>query len=483
MHFVTSKVPDLDGDKLPGARQVGAILEPDWTIGDTSRVDIMFELTAELPYDPVLMRERQIVMSSRPGSRLARQYRQLANAIVLENCTHDPEGALAFLKERGLVVYNEEYGDPVDRWFDDTQKLEQIIKTFTARRDEHGQLLDPDTARRDAKVLGQVASCLYLADSRERAGEVVSDAVEQSPNDPVLLWQRASYRFKAGSRHFVDDLLNLLDREPQPDRPPQPDRHIEDALRQMKLQVRLQQHRLPRLDTQPLRGDVLALESVSGIDTYVVSAVRLLRRQAPDRLEEALQKKRVRNLSQADRDRLLSEQIPESTYPDQKPEWLINWKHFPEVIARLEPVVRGAAEPNVESAFHLAMAYWAVGDEAKAMQVSQEAITPWLASGPQHLLNVFNTTAEHMVLLQMFALLAFRAGNLDLAEKIAVRLVGDLGERLFKGIRFFSCWRYHCVHFSLFREDCRDLLQMIRQRVGNCPVSPPPFLPKSLRGV
>ncbi len=495
--LVTSKVPDLDGDELPGARQLGAIREPEWTRDDATGHSIIFDRrTAELPYDPALLRGRQVVMSRRPGSRLAQQYRQLANALILGNCAQDREGAKAFLKKLQLdpervVGVEDVWGDTVERWFDDTQKLEQLIERFTAKRDEHDRLLDPATARRDAEVLGQAASCLYLAGSRVRAAEVLGLALEQSPNDPALLWQQVSYRFKEGNRRFIEDLMILLGSPPDQTPPSPPDPTLEEVRRLLdQLKPAFLpgpsrsnwKSRLPGLDTRPLRRDVLPLETVSGIDSYVVSAVRLLHRAAPERLEEALQRSRVRSLSEADRARLLSEEMSDEMDPDQGHESLIGSKHFREVIARLEPVVRGAPEPTIESAFHLAMAYWGVGDEAQATRVSQEALNPLLADGLQPLLDDFDTTVEDMVQLQMFAMLAFRGDNLELANKMAFRLVGDLIEQ-FQGRRFFSYWRYRSVHCSQFRDDCRELQQMIRRRLQNVRISPPPFLAKSLSGV
>lgn len=481
MHFASSKVPDHDGAELPGARQLDAILEPDWTISDASSVGIMFELSVEFPHDPALLGERQVIVSRRPQSRLACQYRRLSNAIILENFLHDREGAQAFLKKLQLqpdLVVGDEGGDPADRWFDDTQKLEQLIEQFTAKRDEHNQLVDPSAAKHDAEVLGQAASCLYLAHSREQAAEVLGQALEQSPHDPALLWQQASYRFRQRNPRFVDDLMDLLDSQSEQ---AQPSRSFEDLLQGLKGRVRESLSQLPRLDTQPLRHDVLPLETVAGVNNYVVSAVRLIRREAPERLEEALQRARVRSLSQADRDRLLAAETPRSNYPDQEPEWLIRWGHFREVINRLEPIVQGASEANFQHSFHLAMAYWAVGEEAKATKISQEALKPGLILELEDLSAVSESTEEYLILLQLFTLLAFRAGDLTLAEQLAVRLVGDLVEQ-FKGVRFFSHWRYRTVRFNLFREDCRNLQRMIRQRRGNLPISPPPFLPKPTSG-
>ena len=476
IHFVTSKVPDLDGDELPGARQLSAILEPDWAISATTGVGVIFDLAAELPHDPALLRGRQVVMSQRPRSRLAHQYRQLANAIILGNCTQDREGAQAFLKELqmhpGQVVGEVDQGDTEEKWFDSTRRLDQIIERFTAKHDEHDRLLDPATAGRDAEVLGQAASCLFLAGSRVRAAEILSVALEQSPTNSALLWQQASYRLKVGNRHFVEDLMTLLGPPADQTPPSVPELTEEEILRRIGLFKAESQ--LPGLDTEPLRHDVLPLEWVAGIDSYVVSAVRLLHRRAPEQLEEALQRRYVRNLSQADRGRLLSEEVAESMYPDQGPDWLIRWKHFREVIARLGPAVRGADKPDVASAFHLAMAYWAIGQEDEATQISREFLQPFVAGGSQRLLDFFKPTAMYMLLLQMFALLAFRADNLELAKTLVSRLVGDLGEQ-FQGTRFFSYWRYRPVRFSQFREDCRDLRQMIQQRIANVPISPPRF--------
>lgn len=491
IHLVTSKVPDLNGEEASGRF---SLLEPE-------NIDVMFELTAELPYDPALIQGRQVVMCRRPGSRLAQQYRQVANAIILGNCTQDREGAKAFLKELQLhpawAVGEVSQGDTEEqwRWFDRTQRIEEIIKHFTAKCDENGSLLvDSVTARRNAEVLGQAASNLFLADNRVRAAEVLNVALDQSPDDPALLWQRASYRFKGGDRGFVEDLMNILgqpanqapalppaDQTPASPLPRKPE-EIRRLL-QPRLMGLLAKSRLPGLDTQPLRHDVLPLETVSGIESYVVSAVRLLHKQAPERLEDALQRSRILNLSQADRDRLLLKEMPEPMYPDQGPEWLIRWKHFREVINRLGPAVQGASVPEVSDAFHLAMAYWAVGEEAEATRISQEALNSYLPfEWLQQQLDILGTTAEDIVLLQFLALLAFRADNLEIAKTLVFHLLGDLGEQ-FQGIKLFSFWRYRYVRFSKFRDDCRDLQQMIQQRIANVPISLPPFLSKSSSGM
>jgi hypothetical protein len=192
----------------------------------------------------------------------------------------------------------------------------------------------------------------------------------------------------------------------------------------------------------------------------------------------------LQSLSPKDRERLLSDEIVEPAPPEQDPVLLIRLKHFHEVVALLEPTVRAEAEPSIDNAFHLAMAYWALGEETEATQVGQKALNAFLGSeGVSQLLEVLDVTAENMVLLQELALLAFRADNLEVARSIAFVLLGDLDDYLFQGTSFFSYWRYRSVRFSQFREDCRNLQQMVRQRTANAPVALPPFLTTTLSGV
>jgi MinD-like ATPase involved in chromosome partitioning or flagellar assembly len=491
IHIVKSKVPDMDEDEQIDPSQFYSIQTPDWTVSEDSGVCIEFDLTTELPYAPVLLRGQQTVMSQRRTSRLAQGYRQLANDIILGNCIQDHEGAKAFLKKLqenpDLVVGEKEYGEPVDQWLDCTRRLEQIIEHFTAKR--------------DAAVLGQAASCHFLARNRVRAVEILNTALEQSPTDSVLLWQRASYRLQEGDRGFVEDLMTLLGPLPDPtSASPQSRTEAKGNLPQLdtgaqgrqRLRQRLEERRLrlpvgrrlPELDTWPLRHDELPLETVTGLDSYVVSAVRLIQKRMPERLEEALQRSRVRNLSETDRDRLLSEEAPER-YPDRDPVWLIRGKRFREVISRLGPSVRGASEPDFADAFHLAMAYWAVEEEAEATRISQVALKEWSAEELPRLFDKLDITAGILEMHQVLTLLAFRADYFTAAKELALSLVNDLiiNTHQFQGTDFFSYWRYQSVSFSQFRDDCRDLQHMIQQRLAGVAISPPPFLSKSLRGV
>jgi len=311
---VACKVPDLDGDN-PAL----SILNELKYLNTSEEVGFNFKLAATIPHAPELLLEKQVISGLRPRKRLPRAYRRLANALIRSNCTRDPDGARAFLKELQLDPERAvamPAGDLEDCWFDSTAQLDQVIANF-----DH-----------NAEILAQAASCLYLAGLYERAMETLDQAIEISPPSDSILWQRASYRRRLRHPSTVEDLLWLLEpRTPQQSLPPTA---LQLQLRRMLvLSGRRRDPESPALDTAPLNTADPLTHDFPEIDPYIASAIQQLRRLAPDKVAEAVQKPRIQQLSPEVRQALITD-TPLSE--EQDPQRLIRARNWRAAIVLLE---------------------------------------------------------------------------------------------------------------------------------------------------
>ena len=119
--------------------------------------------------------------------------------------------------------------------------------------------------------------------------ETLDQAIEIEPPTDSILWQSVyPPRLGGNTARAVKDLMRLLEAQSP----------------QHSGQVERDGPGSPELDTTPLDTADPLTPDYPGIDRYAVSAFQQLRRLAPNRLEEAMNKPRIQQLSPATRQRL-----------------------------------------------------------------------------------------------------------------------------------------------------------------------------------
>jgi len=457
---VASKVPDLDGEQL----WLTQMILPDVIEED-------YPLAATIPHAPELLLERQVNSSPRPRKRLACAYRRLANAIIRSNCTRDPEGARAFLKELQLQP-NLAVAVPAS-WAGWSEWLSQRDEGTNDILDRAAQLDEVSNHfHNDPEILAQAASCLFLAGRYAPAMDLLDQAIELAPFSDSIRWQRASYRRRLKDPRAVADLLCLLEAPAT-----QPSARSEETqLNQMVILPEMEQEaKSPELDTTPIDTADPLTGDFPGINRYVASAFQQLRRLNRDKLKEAEEKPRIQQLSPEDRDALI-EDTPTPPSAKTDPRRLIRLKKWRLAIALLEPRVTKPSAANVADLCCLAMAYWGDGNEAQATRYCCDAVTSFLQE--RHLDLAVQELGDSAKLqdLPLWSLTFWKAGDAATAKRILDRCEERLAEAVQED-HFFSFWRFRPVDRSQFQGDCHEQRQMIQGAA-----IPPPFLGKKPGG-
>lgn len=337
------------------------------------------------------------------------------------------------------------------------QKLEPIINGFL----------------KNADILAWAACCLWGAERQVRALEVLDEAVALCPDAPELLWQRASYARKLGVNQnaMINDLIQLLDIH-DPQRQPTPkasddqefdlpsDSDVDDSpvynsvgrsRFNLPEEFRDEWHMSLELEDYSDSLDYSdPLHGLAGINPYVVSALRQLRTQSPERYEEAKQKPCITSLSKSAQALLFAYAEEESKPPQPNPpnlrDLILN-KRWRDVCALLQPLVDDPEDFwTWEDIFHLFMAHWALGEEKLLHTHGEKAKVRF-----QRLQHTRGRPGLGVSEGQMMSLVYWKTGERVIAEKILSEIeAGNLRQ----GKRIFSYWRYKDIPWDEFLDDC-----------------------------
>ncbi len=427
---------------------------------------IEFEHAATIPHAPELLLERHVFANLRPRKGLPLAYRQLANALMRTNCGQDREGAQRFLIE--LQRHPEDavavpavsweacpFG-PIMRWVDCARRLDEVIKNFY----------------HDAEILSLAASCLFRAERYDEAMSTLDRAIELTPaGDTILwqrvsgrpgaslvsvaladsiLWQRTSYRRQLKLPGEVDDLFQLLD-APKPS----PSRGFDAAELKREFDARIEESTLPF----PSDSGYSLTHHVPGIDPYVASAFQRLRQL--DKVQEALEKPRIRQLSSEVRQALIEEAPMSLPSNDQASlRQLIRDKKWRAVITLLEPRIAQSTSKSYLDHFLLAMAFWGAGNEARATELCCSAREIMLeGSTVGSILQELDT--NNIEQIPLLSLIFWRVGDSATAKRFLDRC-DELLTEVSEADAFFSVWRFRPVTRGQFVADCHSQRQMIK---------------------
>jgi tetratricopeptide (TPR) repeat protein len=423
---VASQVPDLDEEE--DLCFIGLLGLADDVDNDPDGFGLIFKLAVAIPHAAELLRDKQALASPRPPWRLFRAYRRLADALIWSNCTSDPDGARAFLKELQLHP-DRAVGLPAlqwtDRWSDCTAKLDRLIDNFD----------------RDPDILARAASCLFLAGRYDDAMQTLDRAVDSAPHSDSIRWQRASYRRRLKLPGVENDLFRLLDASP----PPKP--------LDFGALLRIAKH-LP--DTAFIYNSDPLNRDYPDVNPYVASAFQQLRRLG--REAEASRKPRIQQLPPEARQAL----IADTPRIQEHPLWLIRARQWQAAIARLESRIAQPPLTNPWDLFYLAMAYWGAGNEARATELCQQAraiVIGGMANHPDAVLQGLDT--DGLQEAPFLSLMFWRAGDGDTAKRFLDRCDELLAEAP-EADAFFSVWRLAEVNRRQFEADGLSLRRMIQ---------------------
>jgi len=414
---------------------------------------------AAIPFSHRLLLEKQVIVVSNADSRLAKAYCRLTNrliaannVLIAANFAQDRDGALLLLRKLladpsmviGGLALSSDYSDALD----------QIIDVFSD----------------DAAILAQAACCLYGAARYGRALEVLDRALDLRPDSPELLWQRASYRRRLNWPGAVKDLLKLLD-ECDPQKRGWSPPAEQDRLRSVFDPWVAVDWRFD-LPTKLRDGASVHVSDYSesrlsfpGIDPYVASAVSQLRQLSREDYEGAKRKPAVAALSSDAQAILFGERPPDDPHTlIEARNTLIGARKWKEAVDLLTPRFQQSDNWSLEDSLCLFMAWWGLEDE-KELQTHGKKVRDQFAHRGT------NNVSE----LQMLALVYWKTGSPDLAEKIL-----DLADEKVTALsraRLFSYCRLAEVSGTQYHADSADMRQLFRGAA-----IPPPFLGKEPSG-
>ena len=179
LHFVTSNVPDLDDEDQILEERLASFKE---NLGYE-------EVTATIHhYNSLALLNQVIFTRDRPKSRLAREYRSLANEIVNAN-SEDREGALQYLAKHHRQAWMPRRHPPAAEDLD--QRLSEINKQHAT----------------DGEVLYNLALVRERLGLREDYAELLTRAIDAGYSKPDVYIRRA--RLRSGSDGSADARLAL----------------------------------------------------------------------------------------------------------------------------------------------------------------------------------------------------------------------------------------------------------------------------------
>ena len=182
LHFVMSNVPDLDDEDRVLERKIDSFRKKLGFTGDPLMLH---------RYDSLSLLNQVVFTKERPGSRLAREYRDLVDDIVGCNLG-DRDGALEYVRQarrRRLRGATRETADEIDR------NLGRIEKVHAG----------------DGEVMFALGALMDDEGQRERAGSLWDRAIEAGCVDPEAYLRRARSRDASGdSAGASEDALRML---------------------------------------------------------------------------------------------------------------------------------------------------------------------------------------------------------------------------------------------------------------------------------
>ena len=418
LHFIMSNVPDLDDENQ--------ILEKSMK---SFRRELGFDEALIIHrYDSLALLNQVVFTKDRPKSRLASEYRDVAEAIIRHNLA-DRESALEFLEEispmrrPGRSFWNRATHPP--RLLRRTLSISPQGPSWASRMKEIDDQLKriEKSHRDDGEVLFRLGTHRERDRSPTEAKEFFDKAIDKGYRDPEVYLRRAEirkeeFRDDGGSRADVSRVIRSRDSSPD---------QVLRAIRIVGAENLKDVEDLDRLYSESAEDRIWVAERLNLSKAEAEIAVALLR-PVVDESSSRSDQAAIRYLLGLS---------------------CVALGRFTDAIASLQGTESDPREFNIANAFNYAMAVWGETSRivpelferviAKAEMESKEP------SGPNN--------------LQCMAVAHWAVGNRDEAQRLAESAVQEIQSR---GVRAVSCWRYLQVSASEFEEDVGELLRLIR---------------------
>ena len=391
LHFVMSNVPDLDDEDSILEGKIDAF---------QNQLGFKREPMVVHRYDSLSLLNQVVFTKDRPRSRLAKEYREVVQEIVRHNPA-DRDGALDYIRRTSRLWRRRE-------------------KTDESPRQRDSRLQDLENAHSgDGEVLFRLGMLWEDDRQSERAASLFERAIEVGYNEPEAYLRRARIRADQNDA----------------------DGASEDALRV------LQSDRLP---SPGVREAVLLASSGHSVDVAESAAVVALNADERIWLANTLSNSReqIKVAVSVLQPIINDDGLPEEERASARNLLTLAYigiQQFAEALTLLRHGGCDAGDMDIQNAFNYGMAMWGeTGDIvrepfARAVELHQ--------SDPQ--------SREDPNYLQCMAVAYWAAG--DAAR--AIELAGRAREVVLK--REISCWRYYKVAANEFRDDLDEILELI----------------------
>ena len=354
-------------------------------------------------YESLSLLNQVVFAKDRPKSRLAREYAQISNRILNGNLA-DREGALHYVREnrRGFERARLSYPGTIPRVQADT--LKQIA-------DSHGS---------DGEVLYQLGT-LAAESEFEQARSMFTRAMDAGYRTPAVYLARAEVRSDEGDADGAsEDAMRVLDFDQLPV-------HI------VHRAVRLATSR----DAQGIESSPALLSLEADEQLFVASR---LERQGEPALSAAIVARLAEDIDGSDESRARARSQLALAH--------IESGEFPNAQEILSRGGRGVGSMAIQDAFNYGMAEWA--------EVGHVSVPPFqrvveLAKDPSD----ERSGANYM---QCLAIAHWAVGD-QAAATASVNRARE--EARAEGGLVFSCWQYRSVRMEIFLEDLDEICALI----------------------
>lgn len=183
LHFVMSNVPDLDDEDLILRGKISAFKKH---LGFRRNPMIIHR------YDSLSLLNQAVFSKDRPRSRLAREYKQIAQEISSRNW-NDPDGAREYIRRAGSR----------NRWLEDDS--DSIVT-----RADRLEIIE-QVHRQDPEILFRLAELRDSEGQSESAGQLFNQAILHGYDQPEVFLKRSQFRADNNeSEGSIEDLWRVL---------------------------------------------------------------------------------------------------------------------------------------------------------------------------------------------------------------------------------------------------------------------------------
>ena len=407
LKFVMSNVPDLDDED-----EVLSQIKDRFMKGLKLREEPLLIHR----YESLSLLNQAIFVKERPNSRLAKEYREVANRIVDGNL-FDRDGALHYIESMldsyspSYLVRRLQFSD------DDLRDVEDTIRTI---EEAHWS---------DDEVITSLAELQFRQDRLDESLSLLDRAIDELHTKDI-----SAYALRARARSMVENA----------------DGASEDALKVL-LQGKVGLSQVVEMCRYLRNVDDATIKSLPAIVNS--------RPKSRIQMASMLSTRRQNHFARLILQQVLSdEDCPEEDQQQAKTDLCLSYLHtrnFKKAVAHFESEQKPVNEMTMQDAFNYGVALW--GD---SKEIDSEPF--------RRVVELFESEENHEISanrLQCLALASWIIGEKQNAKSYVERA----GQRIKSDRNQYSYWRYERVSSRVFKRDLDELEEMLR---GNETVKP-----------